>query len=142
MGGLLKLDISSCFLYAEGTRLLAEALTGNQAMTELNISSNLMTTIPSVRDGEMSGAVAIADAIKNMGALSTVTMYKFPLSIQDIKTKIELDFSGKKLCPLDAIVIAALLPLNVSGTQFGYPIIADITFCSQGGVDKIRYQLE
>ena len=56
-------------------------------------------------------------------------MYKFPLPIQDIKTKIELDFSGKELCALDAIVIAALLPLNVSGTQFGYPVIADIAFC-------------
>ena len=58
-------------------------------------------------------------------------MYKFPLPIQDIKTKIELNFSGKELCSLDAIVIAALLPLNVSGTHFGYPIIADIAFCWQ-----------
>jgi hypothetical protein len=55
-------------------------------------------------------------------------MYKFPLPIQDIKTKIELDFSEKELCSLDAIVIAALLPLNVSGTQFGDLVIAYIAF--------------
>jgi hypothetical protein len=67
------------------------------------------------------GAIIISAWIshKDKGALSTVTMYKFPLPIEDIKTKIELDFSGKELCSLDAIVIAALLPLNVSGTQFG-----------------------
>jgi hypothetical protein len=48
------------------------------------------------------------------GALSTVVTNKFSLPIQDIKTKAELDFSGKELVSLDAIVIAALLPLNVS----------------------------
>jgi hypothetical protein len=59
-------------------------------------------------------------------------MYKFPLPIQDIKTKVELDLSGKELCSLDAIVIAALLPLNVSGTIFGYPIIAEISLLIRG----------
>jgi Ran GTPase-activating protein (RanGAP) involved in mRNA processing and transport len=46
-----------------GTKLLAEALTGNQIMTELNLSSNHMTA-----DG-LSGVVALADAIPDMGAL-------------------------------------------------------------------------
>ena len=49
-----------------------------------------------------------------MGAISTVIVHKFPLPVQDIKTKAELDLSGKKLDALDAVVIAALLPLNVS----------------------------
>jgi hypothetical protein len=120
---MTSLDVSNNRLYAEGTKLLAEALKGNQIITELNLSSNYAI------EGGMSGVIALADAVPDMGALSTVTMYKFPLPIQDIKTKIELDFSGKELCSLDAIVIAALLPLNVSGTQFGYPIIVDIDFC-------------
>ena len=48
------------------------------------------------------------------GALVTVTINKFALPIQDIKTKAELNFSGKGLATKDAIVIAALVPLNVS----------------------------
>jgi hypothetical protein len=46
--------------------------------------------------------------------LTTVIMHKFLLPIEDIKTKAELDLSGKGLVDLDAIVLAALLPLNVS----------------------------
>jgi hypothetical protein len=53
-------------------------------------------------------------------AISTVIVHKFPLPIQDIKTKAELDLSRKGLNHLDAIVIAALLPLNVSRAIFGY----------------------
>ena len=55
-----------------------------------------------------------------MGAISTVIVHKFPLPVQDIKTKAELDLSGKELYALDAVVIAALLPLNVSRAIFGY----------------------
>jgi hypothetical protein len=55
-----------------------------------------------------------------MGAISTIIMHKFPLPIQDIKVKAELDFSSKELSVLDGIIIAALLPLNVSGSKYGY----------------------
>lgn len=44
----------------------------------------------------------------------TVTIHKFTLPIQDIKTKTELDLSGKELGVEDAIIVAALIPLNVS----------------------------
>jgi Ran GTPase-activating protein (RanGAP) involved in mRNA processing and transport len=63
------LDISNNYLYVEGAKLLAESLKGNKVMTELNLSSNLIATIPSVRDGEMSAVIALADAIKDMRAL-------------------------------------------------------------------------
>jgi hypothetical protein len=43
-----------------------------------------------------------------------VIVNKFPLPIQDIKSKAELDFSGKELKVEDVIIIAALIPLNVS----------------------------
>jgi hypothetical protein len=46
--------------------------------------------------------------------MSTVIINKFPLPIQDIKSKAEVEFSGKGLKVEDAIIIAALIPLNVS----------------------------
>jgi hypothetical protein len=66
------------------------------------------------------GPKAIANAIKDMRALLTIVVHKFPLPIQDIKTKAELDFSGKELNHLDATIIAVLLPLNVSGPRLDY----------------------
>jgi hypothetical protein len=68
--------------------------------------------------GKMNGAddaIMLAAEIVNNRAISAVIMHKFPLPIQKIVTKPELDFSSKELDSLDAIVIAALLPLNVSG---------------------------
>jgi hypothetical protein len=44
-------------------------------------------------------------------------MHKFPLPIHDIKTKAELDLSGKELNSADAIVLASLLPLNGTLTK-------------------------
>ena len=70
----------------------------------------------------VSGAIILGAWLqhKDNGAISTVVMHKFPLPIHDIKTKAELDLSGKELNHLDAIIIAALLPLNVSRALFGY----------------------
>jgi hypothetical protein len=62
-----------------------------------------------------NGSTAVACYYpQDMRAISTVIVYKFPLPIQDIKTKAELDLSAKELNYLDAVVLAALLPLNVS----------------------------
>ena len=47
-------------------------------------------------------------------AMKTVTINTFALPIQDIKTKSKPDFSGKGLRVEDAIIIATLIPLNVS----------------------------
>jgi hypothetical protein len=52
--------------------------------------------------------------ISDNGAISTVIVNTFPLPIQDIKSKAKLDFSGKGLKGEDAIIIAALIPSNVS----------------------------
>eukprot|EP00935_MAST-01C_sp_MAST-1C-sp1_P000641 g641.t1 len=49
---------------------------------------------------------------KAKGAMKTVTINTFALPIQDIKTQSDLDFSDKCLCVEDAIIIAALIPLN------------------------------
>jgi hypothetical protein len=68
MGALTSLDISSNSLYAEGIKLLVQALKGNQIMTALNISSNVMT-YDSEKSGDMSGVAALFDVIPGMGAL-------------------------------------------------------------------------
>jgi hypothetical protein len=68
MGAMTKFDISSNDLRAEGTKLLAAALKGNQIMTELNISSNSMTYGSTW--GDMSGVIALADVISDMGAMT------------------------------------------------------------------------
>ena len=52
--------------------------------------------------------------VPTIRALVTVTINKFALPVRDIKTKTELDLSGKDLGVEDAIIIAALIPLNVS----------------------------
>jgi hypothetical protein len=62
------LNLASTGLCAEGTKLLAAALKGNQIMTELNISSNSMTYGSAW--GGISGVVALADVIPDMRALS------------------------------------------------------------------------
>jgi hypothetical protein len=66
--------------------------------------------------GKPDGIIALANAIPGMGAISTVIVNTFPLPIQDIKSKAELDFSGKELRVEDIIIIAALIPSNVSHT--------------------------
>jgi hypothetical protein len=119
MGALTKFDISSNDIRAAGGEALAEALQGNQVMTQLNVASNNLRYSSTAVD--MSGVIALADTIKDMGVISTVIVNTFPLPIQDIKSKAELDFSRKGLKVEDAIIIAALLPSNVSRTIFGHP---------------------
>jgi hypothetical protein len=65
-------------------------------------------------------AQELAVGIKDNGAISTVIV-NIPLLIQDTKSKSELDFSGKGLKVEDAIIIAALIPSNVSRTMFCRP---------------------
>jgi hypothetical protein len=178
-GTMTKLDISSNDLRAEGGKALAAGLKGNQVITELNISGNMLGKNSGSGDDTSAGVIAIADAIPDMGALSeldaacndmfgqrdrtgitawaaalkastsitklnlndnvidtedakilapaisdmgvllTIIVHNWsPLPIQDMKTKAELDLSRKSLNHLDAIIIAALLPLNVSAQLY------------------------
>ena len=70
---LVKFDISKNGLYAEGTKVVAEALKGNQIMTELSISGNRMTYDGS-NSGDMSGVIAISNAIPTMRALTSLNL--------------------------------------------------------------------
>ena len=140
---LVKFDISKNKLFAPGAKALSEGLKGNQVMTELNISDNYMGYgSANLKDVDMSGVMDIANAIPTMGAMKTVTVNTFALPIQDIKTKSKLDFSGKGLRVEDAIIIAALIPLNVSRTtRFSccYLLIL-LLYHRQGGVRGFGYQ--
>ena len=112
-----KYDDGSGEECSEGITALVKAFKFNTSIVELNVAGLV---------GEHSNAgpkvaAHIADAIKDMGAISTVVVHKFPLLVQDIKTKAELDLSGKELNHLDAIIIAVFLSLNVSRSIFGYP---------------------
>ena len=67
------LNLASNNIFAEGIELLAEALKGNQIMTELNVSGNAATWDGN-KHGEMSGVIALADAIPNMGAMTSLNL--------------------------------------------------------------------
>ena len=76
---MTSLDVSGNVLIAEGTKLLAEALKGNQIMTELNLSSNDMT------GGGISGVFALADAIPDMGAMTSLNLASNELGVEGAK---------------------------------------------------------
>eukprot|EP00935_MAST-01C_sp_MAST-1C-sp1_P001097 g1097.t1 len=74
-GALMIFDISKNQLYAAGGEAIAEALAGNQVMTELNIAGNDLGKIDFFNaDMSMSGVIAISNAIPTMGALTSLNM--------------------------------------------------------------------
>jgi hypothetical protein len=105
------LSLKSNNLRAAGGKALAEGLKGNQAITELNIASNSLAD--NSRGGsDMSGVIALADAIPDMGAIS-----KFTFSGDDGSKSVTMettmavaDFSGKGLGVSGAIMLSAFLP--------------------------------
>ena len=73
----MKFDISDNDLRAEGGKALGEALKDNQVMQELNIASNMLiykADAKSDADTDMSGVIAISDAIPTMGALTSLNI--------------------------------------------------------------------
>jgi hypothetical protein len=80
---MVKFDISSNNLRAEGGKALAAGLKGNPVIMELNISSNSLGKDSGDYGGsdDISGVTAIADAIPDMGALSrTISKNRVPSS--------------------------------------------------------------
>jgi Ran GTPase-activating protein (RanGAP) involved in mRNA processing and transport len=73
-GALVKLDVSDNRLRAAGGKVLAEALAGNQVLKELNIASNKLSFGVEMGSTDMSGIIAISDAIPTMGALTSLNM--------------------------------------------------------------------
>ena len=69
----MTFDISANNLCAEGGKILAEALKDNNIMTELDISDNDLAE-DEVEETDMSGVIAISDAIPTMGALTSLNI--------------------------------------------------------------------
>jgi hypothetical protein len=109
-GALLVLSLENNNLKAAGGKALAEGLKGNQVITELNISNNELG-YNSNYNADTSGAVALADAIADMGAMSQFTFSgdsHNPVTMEISMTK--ADFSAKGLGKSGAIMVAAFLP--------------------------------
>jgi hypothetical protein len=71
---LTKFDISNNGLGPEGAKALAVGLKGNRVITELNVSTNYFGINLSNGESDTSGVIAIADAIRDMGALSILNL--------------------------------------------------------------------
>ena len=66
---MTKLDMSNNNVYAAGGKALAEALNGNQVMTELNLARNSLGLVKQYGKADMSGVMDIANTIPTMRAL-------------------------------------------------------------------------
>jgi hypothetical protein len=126
MGALLVLSLKGNGLGTEeGGKVVCEMLKDNSVLQELDLSSNNVWLGDQAENWSHEiapkFAKALSQGLASNRAISTVILHKFPLPIQEIKAKAKLDLSSKGLGVFDAIVIAALLPLNVSGTIFMYP---------------------
>jgi Ran GTPase-activating protein (RanGAP) involved in mRNA processing and transport len=71
---LTKFDISDNLLQANGGKALAAGLKGNQAITELNIANNYLGVQDRADNSDLSGLIAISDAIPTMGALKSLNV--------------------------------------------------------------------
>ena len=69
----VKFDISNSNVCAAGGKALAAALNANQVMTELNLACNSLGLVKQFSGADLSGVIAISDAIPTMGALVKFT---------------------------------------------------------------------
>ena len=97
----MTFDISANSLCAEGGKILAEALKDNNVMTELNISDNELAEDED-EETDMSGVIAISDAIPTMGALTS------------------LNLASNNLCAKGAKIVAKAIKVNVSALRFDW----------------------
>jgi hypothetical protein len=154
MGALLLLNLASNNICAEGTKLLAAALKGNQIMTKLNISSNVMT-FGGTFWGDMSGIIPLADVISDMRAMTSLHVGQNNIPEKEMKeiivdamnkesmkmlcevpikdkTLTELDVSGLSLGSEGALVVAeylrdngAMTSINLANNNIGAIVMSD-----------------
>jgi Ran GTPase-activating protein (RanGAP) involved in mRNA processing and transport len=114
MGAMTKINISNNDMKASGCKTIVGALKGNSTLTELNIAMNRMTL--GSNWGNMSAVAALANAIPDMGALTSINVksnsipYKKEKEIYQMvrMNKLNIALSDKSLTELD-----------VSGIGFG-----------------------
>ena len=73
MGALVAVNVSSNRFGAEGARTLANALSQNSVLTDLNVANNRMIW-NGQGERDMSGVVAMRNAIPTMGAMVTANL--------------------------------------------------------------------
>ena len=76
----------------DGGKALFAALNGNQVMKEINVASNNLAFNAS-GEGDMSGVIAIADAIPTIGALATLDIRN-----NNIASRAELVTNLERIC--------------------------------------------
>jgi hypothetical protein len=81
---LTKFDISSNDIWAEGGKALAAGLKGNQGITELDISENYLGLNVDA-DADTSGITAVANAISDMGAMTSLNLASNDLRVAGAK---------------------------------------------------------
>eukprot|EP00935_MAST-01C_sp_MAST-1C-sp1_P001580 g1580.t1 len=118
MGALVKFDISKNEIRAEGGKALAEALKNNQVMTELNISDNLLSRNTG-RNADLSGVIAIGDAIPTMGALTSLDISTNNLGGYWTDGKWISDMTGINALAAAIPACKALTSLNISSNSLG-----------------------
>jgi hypothetical protein len=120
MAALTKFDISNNLLYTAGAKALAKALSGNQIVTELNVAGNRLGEAP-YRTPDTSGVVTLARTIKDMGALTslslssnnltTIELYNCkPVTIETSMTEADFSWNGNGFGVSGAILLSAFLP--------------------------------
>ena len=118
MGALAKFSISFNYLRAEGGKALAAGLKGSKNITELDISDNYLGNNSSCwNDIDMSGVIAISDAIPTMGALTS------------------LNISGNTIGEL--VEVEKLPPAGWSKEPAGVIVVAD-AIKNSGAIAKLR----
>ena len=70
---LVKFDVSWNILFAEGGKAIAEALKNHPVLTDLKIAGNSLSQ-DSDREPDLSGVIAISNAIPTMGALTSLNI--------------------------------------------------------------------
>ena len=107
------MDILGNNIGEEQANNLIQALDGSDTLTTLCGFTGTETELDlSGRNLSASCAILVANEVKFNSVMMKLKIHKLELPIQEIKTATELDLSNKELNNLDAIVIAALLPLN------------------------------
>ena len=88
MGAMVKFDVSSNNLRAEGGKALGEALKDNQVLQELNVAGNMLiykADANSEADTDMAGVIAISNAIPTMGAMTSLNISNNQLNAEGAK---------------------------------------------------------
>ena len=114
---LTSLDVSSSGIGPQGVAHLAAALRTNGTLAAVDVSGN---------DVKEEGIRFLIDALQVNERLQSVVVHRARLPVQVLKTAAELDLSSQSLGPLDLLVVAAMVDLNVlvvvlnlSGNEIG-----------------------